>query len=277
MNSALALLLAALAAGPTQKVAFLGLEPLGVDLSRAQRVDAAARRALARVPELAVSAPADVKRVLGAEPSLGGCTETQCLARLASLLGVDAVITGVVGGLGGFQSLVLKRTDREGRVVTSVSEDLGGDDSRIPGLVCTVLGRLPECWNAVPLIAPPPPPVASAAAPSGLGARRVVGIGVSAAALATLASGLGFGLSSQSIAGAIEKQQTGCAGAGAAACLEGRFAEGRMHATVANVCWGLGAALAVTGVVLIALPTGGSVTVGPGPTPAGLSAHVSFH
>jgi hypothetical protein len=232
--------------------------------------------------------PAPTRALLVAQPELAACTETRCLALLASLLGADAVISGVVGGLGGFQTLVLKRTDREGRVVTSVSEALGEDEARVPALVCAVFGRAPACWDTAALVAPPPPALAarSAASPStaststGLGPKRVVGVVASGAALASLGVALGFGLSAQSLSGEIERQQTGCVGADAAGCLESRFSTGRSHATLSNVFWGLGAALGVTGVVLLALPssssTGGTVALGPGPTPAGLSAHGTF-
>jgi len=262
-------------------VAVLAFEPLGIAPERAAAAERAVRAGLGAVPGVELADPAEVRALLSAEPDLRDCAETRCLASIAERLGAQSVVSGVVGGLGAFRSLVVKRTDREGKVVTSVSEALPEDDAKVPDLVCAVLGRPAGCARqeagvAAPGLAlPPPPQVVSGEPVRPMRATRKAALGVGAGAIASFGAALGLGLSSRSIAGQVERVDPSCD----AACLQDRFTTGRMHADLSNVFWGVGGALAAAAVVLFVLPEpapSGTVALGPGPTPLGLSAHARF-
>lgn len=267
-----ALLLAA--AAPAPSVALLPLEPLGTGFEQAVEMQGVVRGSLAALEGLRVLDEDATRRALDEEPALAACAEPQCLARAAQLLGVDFVLTGVVGGLGGFRSLVLKRSDRLGKVVSTVNEALSDEwRQQVPGLVRAAMESVPRA---------PAPAIALQApeAPRRPEWRAPLAWATSAGALATVAIGTVFGLSSRSIAGDIERAETGCAGTGGdyASCVAARFETGRSRARMANVFFGIGAALAVGSAGLWLWPDDEPATIGVGPGPAalGLSAHGRF-
>lgn len=94
---------------------------------------------LRRTPGVSVMTDADVAAVVGVERQrqLAGCDDASCLTEIAGALGVDRVVHGSVGRVGG--SLVVNLTSidpRSGRPVASVSERLksGGDEAFLDAL-----------------------------------------------------------------------------------------------------------------------------------------------
>jgi len=266
------------AAAPAERVVVLPFEPLGIEPERAARVEKAVRASLARVPGVEVADPAALRALLVSDASLRDCAETRCLSALAARLDVHAVVSGVVAGLGSFMSLVVKRTDREGRVVTSVSEAISEEGGGVAALVCAAMGRNAACHDEQPPLAAAPPSVSTAGAgQEGLRATRKAALGVGAGAIAALAVAAGFGLSASAITGQVERKELTCDGSTGAACLDSKLSTGRTHATVSNAFWGVGGALAAAAIVLFVLPESkATVALGPGPAPLGLSAHGRF-
>lgn len=271
-----------LAAAPVERVAVLPFEPLGLSAERALGVERAVRKHLASMPRVVVLDAVSVRSLLDSDASLRGCVETRCLASIAEKLDAHSVVSGVVAGLGSFCSLVVKRTDREGRMVTSVSEAIPDNDGKVPDVVCAVMGRKAGCYKEEPLqptlIVPPPPSLSAGPTESaGLRATRKAALGVGAGAVAAFAVAAGFGLSANALSGEVERKELTCAGATAADCLAGKLATGRTHATVSNAFWGVGGALAAAAVVLFVLPESKqAVALGPGPAPIGLNVHARF-
>lgn len=281
MNALASVLAWALLALPVERVVVLPFEPLGIEPERAARAELALRRSLREVPRVAMVDDAATRAVFAADPGLRGCAEPHCLAAIAARLQAHSVVTGVVAGLGGFRSVILKRTDRAGKVVTSVSEELPEDDAALPDLVCAVMARAPRCWRGEPgaaqLVAPAPSPPSAATEAAGLPGRRKAALGAGAGALASLGVALGFGLSARSIAGEVERRELDCAGSALVACVESRFSTGRTHAAVSNALWGSGGALAATAAILWIWPESKQpAALAPGPAPIGVSVHARY-
>lgn len=271
-----------LAAAPTpERVVVLPFEPLAIDPAKALEGEKAVRQSLQKIPRVELVDASRLRDLLASDASLRDCVETRCLATIATRLDAHSVVSGVVAGLGDFKSMVIKRTDRDGKLVTSVSDTLANEALKIPELVCAAMGRGVNCHQeaAQPtLIAPPPPSLAAAPSDSGgLRATRKAALGVGAAALVAFGAAAGFGVSANALSGQVEHKELTCTGATQAECLAGKLSTGRTHATVSNVLWGVGGAMAAAAVVLFVLPESKpAVALGPGPAPVGVSVHARF-
>lgn len=119
---------------------------------------------LRKRPGVSVMSDTDMVAILGLERQrqILGCTDSSCLAEIGGALGVDRLVTGSVGRVGG--SLIVNITSldpNKAQAVTSVSERLksGSDEAFLDALPDIVSHLLLEP-NA-----PPAPPGASEAPP----------------------------------------------------------------------------------------------------------------
>jgi TolB-like protein len=110
------------------KVAVLRLEArAGVDDRVVDLFGDALAGELRKRPGLTVIADADVAAMLGVErrKQMLGCTDAGCLAEIGGALGVDRIVHGSVGRVGGSLVVNLSSVDaRKGTPVASVSERL---------------------------------------------------------------------------------------------------------------------------------------------------------
>jgi len=261
-------LLLALAAAP-ETVAVLPLEPLGIDPARAQEVERGLQETIA-AKGIALVAPETVRSVLLAEPALAHCDDALCFARAAAKLGATSVVSGLVGGLGSFESIMLRRTGVDGAPVASTEQ--GAEPA---ALFALLFPEAPAATAQAPVeTVTAPAETVTAPTTNWRGPTRWVASGL---ALASVGAGVGFGLSSRNLSEGIASGTTGCDGAGEAyaGCVADRFETGRSRALLSNVFLGTGAALAV-GAAVRWLGPESETGVGPGPTAAGLSVHGRF-
>lgn len=112
---------------------------------------------LRKRPGVSVMSDADMTAILGLErqKQMLGCADESCLAELGGALGVDRLITGSVGRIGGTLVVNIASLDpKKVRAVASVSERLKTDKDdaileMLPGFVSQLL---------LEPAAPPPPP-----------------------------------------------------------------------------------------------------------------------
>jgi hypothetical protein len=125
-------------------VAVFRVEPLGLDVERAARLEALFRLELERLVGVALPAKPTVERIVASDASLRGCTgEPECLAALGAKLGVRQVVTGNVGELGDAYVINLKLVDVGTRTeIRRVSEPLKGNPDELIDTVRVAAYRL---------------------------------------------------------------------------------------------------------------------------------------
>ncbi|MGC4122121.1 MAG: hypothetical protein QM765_47585 [Myxococcales bacterium] len=287
LSSLVAVVLAVLAAFPAhgatpaskKKVAVLEVQTLGTfDPKAVQGLSMVVVSEAEKAP-LKVVAGTDLSALIGFErqKQMLGCTESSCLSEVGGALGVEYLLSTQVSEVGGvwlltttlldvLRSVSLKRVSLKTEQVRSLV-DLAQQATR------EALAALPGS-NPAPA-APPAISVSNPASPSSMSGTRVAGIALAVAGGAALAGG---GVCGVLALGQFDEAKR----AATDQSFQDAKRSGGTVALAADVLYGVGAAAAVTGIILAVL--GGTshatpaVTFAPSAAPggAGLVASGSF-
>jgi hypothetical protein len=119
--------------GHALKAALLPLTPLGgVSKETAQLLCDALAGELRKRPGVSVLTQSDMSALLGVEKTrqMMGCTDSGCMAEIGGALGVDRIVHGSIGKVGGSLVVNLSALDaRRASTAASVSERLRGADA----------------------------------------------------------------------------------------------------------------------------------------------------
>lgn len=115
-------------ASAAERMALFRLDSLGVPAQLVSRLEGLLRMEVSRLGATALPDPSAIERLLERHPELRGCTGADdCLAQIGRLLGVDAVVSGNVGGLADSFVVNLKLVDvRRAREVRRIQETMSG-------------------------------------------------------------------------------------------------------------------------------------------------------
>lgn len=173
----------AAAAGPSpaprrQKLAVLGIRPIGVEKEGAEILTEVALTEAARFGRLEIIGVSDVASLLGLEREkrLLGCNEdSACMAEIGGALGSDLMLVGTLGRLGELRRLDLRLLDvKKAQVLARFGESVQGRDDLLVPAVERGVGQL------LGSVAGLPPPAGGTPAPGpGVGAARRYGPGAS--------------------------------------------------------------------------------------------------
>jgi hypothetical protein len=133
--------------GHPLKAALLPLSPLGgVSKETAQLLGDALAGELRKRPGVSVLTQSDISALLGVEKTrqMMGCADSGCMAEIGGALGVDRVVHGSIGRVGGSLVVNLSALDaRHASSAASVSERLrGGDEEAFLDVLPTVADAL---------------------------------------------------------------------------------------------------------------------------------------
>jgi hypothetical protein len=121
----------------TRSVALWRLKPLGIEAATAERLELLLRAELSRQPGLGLQPRADTERRLAGKDELSACGgETACLCAIGRALGVELLVTGLLGELGDDYTFDLKLVaigpcSEQGRINEALS---GREDLLIPAI-----------------------------------------------------------------------------------------------------------------------------------------------
>ena len=267
MSAALALLLcvaaadapvAPAAAPKPWSMAVLELTGQGVPVELAKLVSEALLQEAHKLEGPRVIGMVEVRALLGFEQQrqLVGCTESECLTEMVGALGVDKVLSGSIGKLGDSWLLHLRVSNfHTSRTEAQVSERIvGGRGEEFLDAVGPVIERL---FPGVPLragqVRGAGPTLRARASSLRPGVSRKWAYGTGGAAVALLAVGVGFGLSSRGAAGGFDQLNSKAATQPVPVeQVTAAYDRAKRHATYANVFLGVGSATALAAVLLFA-------------------------
>ncbi len=120
------------------------LKPLGMDAATAGRLEGLLRAEAGRVPGMSLQPAAETERRLAPRPELAACGgETACLCQIGKALGVDKLVTGVIGALGDDYTFDLKLVDTAAcREERRINEALSGREDLLIGAIRQALYKL---------------------------------------------------------------------------------------------------------------------------------------
>ncbi|MFO0600884.1 MAG: hypothetical protein U0228_36575 [Myxococcaceae bacterium] len=263
MNVAALVMMAVLGTEGLPRVVVLDFTAAGVEDSVAKNLTTASVAEIARRGFFQPTSSEEVRVLLGLErqKQLMGCSENSCMAELAGALGAPFVLSGSVGKVGETLQLSLQLSDtaRAVAVARVVRRARAVDDllEAIPFAIAEVTGT-------------PLPQTPSKALPA-----TVLGVGgaVAAAGLVVGYLALNQEATLQTELGLADQ---GTANVRALAAYEQSAAQISAQKTVALALLVGGAAVAVTGAVLLALPAPGGARVALVPTGTGVAIGGTF-
>jgi hypothetical protein len=128
------------------KLAFWRLQPLGIDRTTAERLEALLRTEVSRMRGVSLQAAEQTDALLSIpeRAQLRRCGgETQCLCDIGKALGMDKLITGVIGALGEDYTFDLKLIDISGcREERRINEAFSGREDLLIGAIRQALFKL---------------------------------------------------------------------------------------------------------------------------------------
>jgi hypothetical protein len=210
-------------------------------------------------PPFQVIAAGDIVAALGFEKqkTLLGCSDNECLAQIAGALGVDFLVVPEVSEIGGAWLLNIVVLDAAhaqpvARVTRRASSQVGIVDA-VPEAAAALMAPVREKLGL-----PAAPAAATALAAGGqvqtksMGSKRIAGIVLDCAAVLVLAGGAvfdGLAVADNNSAKALDAR-----GATDRAPFDAKIRDFHTKGIVSDVLYGVGAAAAVAGIVLTALP-----------------------
>jgi len=261
------------------KVAVMEIRPLGTEGHLTDLLSEVALTEAGAMERLDAIGRSDIESILGFEKQkkILGCTEeASCLAEIGGALGVEYVVVGSLGRIGGLYRLDLKLVDTaKGRVRARTGESVEGREEKLVVAVQRAVHRL---LDPIAYDGRPPPKVVAPVAPvqtapvtapkrSSASSRKVWGYSVGGVGLAAVVGGVVAGLSAKS---AYDSEKAAAA-SGDLSAYESYKDQAKSRALMADVLYGVGAA--GVGVGLYMVLTGPSaaapVAVNVSPTPSG--------
>jgi hypothetical protein len=120
------------------------LKPLGMDAPTAGRLEALLRAEADRLPGFRLQAPEETERLLAGQDALAACGgETQCLCAIGATLGVELLVTGLLGELGDDYTFDLKLVSVQPCQERSrINEALSGREDLLIGAIRQALYKL---------------------------------------------------------------------------------------------------------------------------------------
>jgi PEGA domain-containing protein len=130
--------------GQRAPLALLRIDPLGLDVERALRLEALFRAELERLTGAPLPSRTAIDAAIGRDAGLRGCTgDRDCLAVIGRRLGVKQIAVGNVGQLGDSYVVNLKLVDVDSQQeVRRISEPLRGDPDELIEAVRVAAYRL---------------------------------------------------------------------------------------------------------------------------------------
>lgn len=270
------------------KVAVMEIRSLGTDTHLADLLSEVALTEVGSFDRLDVIGRSDIESMLGFEKQkkILGCTEeASCLAEIGGALGVEFVVVGSLGRIGGLYRLDMKVVETaKGRVRARTGESVEGKEEKLVNAVQRAIhrlldpiarpglaGELPpppggttQTVGAGPLVVPPP---AKEPAPATAGSsRKLWGYVIGAVGIAAVAGGAGAGLSAKS---AFDDEKAAAA-SGDLAAFESSRDTAKSRALIADVLYGVGAiGLGVGAYMVFIGPSGATAQVAVSPMPSG--------
>ncbi len=255
MLPAVLVLLAAAAPSPSLRVVVLPFVPVGTSPEEAKAVERVVRGEVGQIRDATLVPPEAVaSRVAASAPTgVADCHDETCAARVAQVLDVDGVVTGVVTGLGGAYSVLLTFTGRTGAAARHASAEIPGPPVDPSAAVRRAVGNL--LGLATPSSPGPAIEIGGGTVVSSRWRRVPAITALGAAGTFGIAGGVLGGLSSATAA-RVDAGATGCPGSGSAylSCFAGQIRTGRAEATAANALFIAAGAAAIAAVVMFAWP-----------------------
>jgi hypothetical protein len=130
----------------TNAVAIWRLKPLGMDSATADRLETLLRAEAGRIEGVSLQAQVETDSKLTERADLLACGgETACLCEIGKALGVDRLVTGVIGALGDDYTFDLKLVEMAScREERRINEALSGREDVLIGAIRQALYKLVE-------------------------------------------------------------------------------------------------------------------------------------
>lgn len=256
---------AAAAGAPRKKVkvAVMEIRPLGTDGHLTDLLSEVALTEAGAIDRLDAVGRSDIEAILGFEKQkkILGCTEeASCLAEIGGALGVEYVVVGSLGRIGGLYRLDMKLVETsKGRVRSRIGESVEGREEQLVMAVQRAVHRLldPLVFDGQAGALPPPPKAVAAVEPApepppppkkpSMSSRRFWGYALGGVGLAAVAGGAVAGLSAKS---AYDSEKEAAA-SGDLAAFESYRDQANSRALIADVLYGVGAVGVGVGVYLV--------------------------
>jgi TolB-like protein len=277
------------------KVAVMEIRALGTDTHTADLLSEVALTEVGSFERIDVIGRSDIESMLGFEKQkkiLGCSEEASCLAEIGGALGVEYVVVGSLGRIGGLYRLDMKLVETsKGRVRSRTGESVEGKEETLvvavqravhrlldpialrapsgelppPTLATPITPAAPAAPAATPVVPPqtfkkePPPAKAGSS-------RKTWGYVIGAVGIAAVAGGAGAGLSAK----AAYDDEKAAAASGDLAAFESSRDTAKSRAMIADVLYGVGAVgLGVGAYMVFVGPSGGSTQVAIAPMSSG--------
>jgi TolB-like protein len=272
------------------KVAVMEIRALGTDAHMSDLLSEVALTEVGSMDRIDVIGRSDIESMLGFEKQkkILGCTEeASCLAEIGGALGVEYVVVGSLGRIGGLYRLDMKIVETaKGRVRGRTGESVEGKEETLVVAVQRAIHRLLDPLVRPAGAEPPPPFLATPVTPAAPAATPVVppktlkqeppakagssrktwGYVIGAVGIAAIAGGAGAGISAKSA----YDDEKAAAASGDLATFESSRDTAKSRALIADVLYGVGAiGLGVGAYLVFVGPSGTSTQVALSPMPSG--------